>query len=763
MTNGISPLSDTKKSAASAAAQPVAHAPTGPLQPDPALMHAGPINDLTARFRAIAMHEPRIDEYVDQVRQAYAVAAAAHSTQTRESGEPYINHPVAVAHILIDLHIDAETIMAALLHDVIEDTAVSYEQIEGLFGADVAALVDGVTKLSELETRPKEEAQAENYRKMFVSMANDPRVVLVKLADRLHNMRTIHATRPEKQKRIARETMEIYVPLAHRLGIGQLKWELEDRSFAILEPEQYSEISRQLAARRDQREKTVQRVVDRLNELLSHEKITGEVTGRPKNIHSIYRKMKRKGVRLEQIYDQLAVRVMVNTVPECYQVLGVVHTTWPPVPGEFDDYIANPKESLYRSLHTTVLIPGGQPCEVQIRTHEMHEVAEHGIAAHWRYKDGYKSSDQNFDAKIVWLRGLMSWRNEVADATEFVERFKSDFLEEQVFVFTPRGKIIDLPLGSTPVDFAYRIHSDVGNNCVGARINNRMVPLDYQIQTGEMIEIMTKRTSNGPSRDWLNFVKTVSARTHIRRFFKRADRGENITAGREMLEKELKRLGLVLSLEEAAAIANVKVVDDMLAMIGDGELSARNIAQKLLAAHIKEIEPIDPPMPNAPKTTTVGSADIRVRGIDGMLTRLAKCCNPVVTEPIAGYVTRGRGVTIHRADCHNILNEPDRNRIVAVNWGGSVPKLGFSVPLQIESWDRVGLWRDISSTIADAGINIDVVEQVPTKRHNVSMLKAIIRVQSVEQLTRLLDRLNRLPDVIEARRDTGTQKKKDKN
>ena len=543
------------------------------------------------------------------------------------------------------------------------------------------------------------------------------------------------------------------MPLAHRLGIGQLKWEIEDRSFAILEPERYQEISRQLAMRRDVREKTVQRVMERLNELVTHEKIVAEITGRPKNIHSIYRKMKRKGVRIEQIYDQLAVRVIVNSIPECYQVLGLVHTTWPPVPGEFDDYIANPKESLYRSLHTTVLIPGGQPCEVQIRTHDMHEVAEHGIAAHWRYKDGYKRSDQTFDAKIAWLRGLMSWRNEVADATEFVERLKSDFLEEQVFVFTPRGKIIDLPLGSTPVDFAYRIHSDVGNSCVGAKVNNRMVQLDHQLATGDMVEIMTKRNATGPSRDWMNFVKTVSARAHIRRFFKRADRGDNLTAGREMLEKEFKRLGLVVSLDDAATIAGIKPVDDMLVQIGNGELSARMLAQKILATQMRDEEPIDPPMPSTPSKSTLDSADIRVRGLDGMLTRMARCCSPVVGEPIAGYVTRGRGVTVHRADCHNILNEPDTNRIVAVTWGGSVPKLGFLVPLQIESWDRVGLWRDISSTIADAGINIDVVEQVPTRRANISMLRVIVRIQSVEQLTRLIDRLNRLPDVIEARRD----------
>jgi GTP pyrophosphokinase len=416
---------------------------------------------------------------------------------------------------------------------------------------------------------------------------------------------------------------------------------------------------------------------------------------------------------------------------------------------------------MYRSLHTTVLIPGGQPCEIQIRTQSMHEVAEHGIAAHWRYKDGYKRSDQRFDEKIVWLRQLLSWRNEMADsgevATEFVERFKADFLEEQVFVFTPRGRIIDLPVGSTPVDFAYRIHSDVGNNCAGARVNQRMVQLDYQLNTGDVVEIMTKRTSSGPSRDWLNFVKTVSARNHIRRFFKRADRGENIVAGREMLEKEFKRLGLVVALDEVANVMGIKSVDDVLAQIGDGELSARMIGQKILATQMREQEIVEPPMPQQRTVGQTEGVDIRVRGLDGMLTRIARCCNPVVGEPIAGYVTRGRGVTIHRSDCHNVLNEPDRNRIVNVNWGSAVPKKGFLVPLQIESWDRVGLWRDISSAIADAGINIDVVEQMPTKRANISLLRAIVRVQSVEQLTRLIDRLNRLPDVIEARREMGSR------
>jgi guanosine-3',5'-bis(diphosphate) 3'-pyrophosphohydrolase len=751
MTSGA-PTSDGRKSHTG---------PSDALVPDADLMQSAEASELCERFQLIAKNDPNLANYVHLLRAAYAIAYTAHIHQVRESGELYIHHPVAVANILLNLEIDAETVIAALLHDVVEDTPVTLEQIRDYFGADVAKLVDGVTKLSELEVRPKEEAQAENYRKMFVSMADDPRVVLVKLADRLHNMRTIQATRPEKQKRIARETMEIYVPLAHRLGIGQLKWEIEDRSFAILDPDRYHEISRQLAMRRDVRERTVQRVMERLQEMLENEHITAEITGRPKNIHSIYRKMRRKGVRIEQIYDQLAVRVIVNTIPECYQVLGLVHTSWPPVPGEFDDYIANPKESMYRSLHTTVLIPGGQPCEIQIRTQSMHEVAEHGIAAHWRYKDGYKRSDQRFDEKIVWLRQLLSWRNEMADsgevATEFVERFKADFLEEQVFVFTPRGRIIDLPVGSTPVDFAYRIHSDVGNNCAGARVNQRMVQLDYQLNTGDVVEIMTKRTSSGPSRDWLNFVKTVSARNHIRRFFKRADRGENIVAGREMLEKEFKRLGLVVALDEVANVMGIKSVDDVLAQIGDGELSARMIGQKILATQMREQEIVEPPMPQQRTVGQTEGVDIRVRGLDGMLTRIARCCNPVVGEPIAGYVTRGRGVTIHRSDCHNVLNEPDRNRIVNVNWGSAVPKKGFLVPLQIESWDRVGLWRDISSAIADAGINIDVVEQMPTKRANISLLRAIVRVQSVEQLTRLIDRLNRLPDVIEARREMGSR------
>jgi GTP pyrophosphokinase len=589
---------------------------------------------------------------------------------------------------------------------------------------------------------------------MFIAIADDPRVVLVKLADRLHNMRTIGVMSPESQRRNARETLDIYAPLAHRLGIWQIKWELEDRSFAVLNTDTYQEISRQLAFRRDAREKIIQRVITRLQQSLEREGVNADITGRPKHIYSIHRKMERKGVSIDQIYDQLAVRVIVNTVSECYHVLGIVHSLWPPVPGEFDDYIAMPKESMYRSLHTTVLVPGGTPCEIQIRTQEMHEVAEHGIAAHWRYKEGFGRSDASFEAKLAWLRGLIEWRRDLTDAKEFFDSLKSDELEEQVYVFTPKGKIIDLPLGSTPVDFAYRIHSEVGNRCVGSKVNNRMVPLDYQLQNGEIVDVMTSKAARGPSRDWLNFVKTSGARNHIRRYFKRLHREENESAGRDLLEKELKRFGLVASFDEIAQIVGVKSIDDLFAQIGSGDTTARHVAQKILALRVKEEEeladiPQIAPQPER-KTDPKG---IQVRGVDGVLTRLARCCNPVVGEPIVGYVTRGRGVTVHRADCRTIINERDRARLLEVTWGNANKQQGYSVPVRIEAWDRVGLWRDITSVVADANINIEKVEQIPTRKPDRAILLATLTIYSISQLTLVLDKLNRMPDVIEARRE----------
>jgi guanosine-3',5'-bis(diphosphate) 3'-pyrophosphohydrolase len=580
--------------------------------------------------------------------------------------------------------------------------------------------------------------------------------VLVKLADRLHNMRTIDSLSPARQHRIARETLEIYAPLSHRLGIWQIKWDLEDRAFAVLNPEKYKEIAHQLAMRRIEREKLVQRVRTRLHQSLDKEGIKADITGRSKHIYSIYRKMERKGVNLDQIYDQLAVRVIVDNVGECYTVLGIVHSLWPPIPNEFDDYIAMPKESMYRSLHTAVITSGGKPCEIQIRTHEMHEVAEHGIAAHWRYKEGFGRSDASFETKLAWLRGLIEWRRDLTDAREFVESLKTDVFEEQVYVFTPKGKIIDLPVGSTPVDFAYRIHTQVGHSCVGAKVNNRMVPLDHQLQSGEIVQIMTSKTARGPSRDWLNFVQTSGARTHIRRYFKRLRRDENEAAGRDLLEKELKRLGLSVPFEEIAQICNVKSIEDLFAQIGSGDTTARHVAQKVLAQRTRVEDDLSeiPQVTPQPERTT-DPKGIQVRGVDGLLTRLAKCCNPVIGEPIIGYVTRGKGVTIHRADCRTVINERDRARLVEVTWGTENPQHGYPVPVRIEAWDRVGLWRDISGLVADAGINIKEVQQVPTRKPGHAVLMTTLAIQSIAQLSAILDKLNRLPDVIEARREQG--------
>lgn len=712
------------------------------------VLHSPTADALISRIHSYA---PGID--AEEVRRAYALAYVAHEGQKRRSGEPYIDHPVAVASILLDLQMDVGSIVAALLHDVVEDTTVTLEQIEHVFGPETAHLVDGVTKLSVLEAQSKEEAQAGTYRKMFIAMADDPRVVLIKLADRLHNMRTLSATSVEQQQRVARETLEIYAPLAHRLGIWQIKSELEDLAFKTLRPEKYREIAQQLLLRRDARERIIQRVIARLRQALDREGISAQISGRPKHIYSIYRKMERKGVSLDEIYDLLAVRVIVNEVGECYRVLGIVHSMWTPVLSEFDDYIAVPKESMYRSLHTTVLIPGGTPCEVQIRTHEMHEVADHGIAAHWRYKEGFGKGDPSFETKLTWLRSLIDWRREMTDAREFVESLKTDVFEDQVYVFTPKGKIIDLPVGSTPVDFAYRIHSEVGHRCVGAKVNSRLVSLDYQLRSGEIVQIMTSKTSRGPSRDWLNFVKTSSARNHIRRYFRRQERDENIAAGRDLLEKELKRLGLsAMAFDDIASIWGARSIEDLFALIGSGETTARQVVQKVLAqqtvtqdAELASLPNFTPP----PKTDATG---IKVRGASDVLTRLAKCCNPIAGEPIVGYVTRGKGITIHRADCRTVLNERNRERLIEVAWGEEMPQ-GYPVPIRIESWDRVGLWRDISATIADAGINIEELQQVPTRKPGRAVLVVRMTIQSIHQLAMILDKINRIPDVIEARRE----------
>jgi GTP pyrophosphokinase len=735
---------DTQPSDGAVATKPVPHATQSASVSEP--------DGLIKRLRA---YHPEFDDVI--VRTAFTIAQAAHEKQCRSSGEPYIAHPIAVSHILIDLKLDPACIAAGLLHDVVEDTSFSLDQIKAQCGVEIANIVDGLTKLKVIEGRTKEDAQAGSYRKMFIAMADDPRVVLIKLADRLHNMRTLQHVPEHKQKRIARETLEIYAPLAHRLGIWQIKWELEDLAFRFQDPEKYDTISRQLQLRREARERIIQRVISSLRQELDRSGISAEITGRPKHIYSIWRKMDRKSVPLDQIYDQLAVRVIVNSVSECYQVLGIAHNRWTPIPNEFDDYIAMPKESMYQSLHTTILIPGGQPCEIQIRTHEMHEVAEHGIAAHWRYKEGFgRKAEVSIDAKLQWLRNLIAWRREINEDHEFMETVKSEVLQEQVYVFTPKGKIIDLPKGSTPVDFAYRIHSDVGNNCIGARVNNRQVPLHYQLQNGEVVSIMTSKQPRGPSRDWLEFVQTSNARNHIRRWFRRQERGPNIAAGRDMLERELKRLGMSLSFDDVVETNGFKNVEDLFAAIGVGDQHPREVVRRVIAkqkATQGDVDPLAKLPDTSPRHAEPPKVGIQVRGTNDIHTRLARCCNPIEGDRVVGFVTRGKGLTIHRADCHNILHERDRARLMDVAWGPSNDKQSYPVPIRIEAWDRVGLWRDITSTVADAGINIQAVQQVENRHADRATLIATLMVDSLAQLATILDKLNRIPDVIDAHRE----------
>lgn len=703
---------------------------------------------------------------VELIRRAFEFAAEAHADQFRQSGEPYVSHPLAAAETLAELHLDAPSIAAALLHDVPEDVGVPITEIEARFGSEVAKLVDGVTKLSKMhwwhvegEGPPRDKKRvdeqavwAENMRKMFLAMAEDIRVVLIKLADRLHNMRTLDALPEPKRRRIAQETMEIYAPLANRLGIWQVKWQLEDLAFRHLHPEEYRDIAAKLAARRAQRERYIARVVEILKKELADAGVQAEVSGRPKHIYSIWRKMQRRNADISQIYDLLAVRILVNTVAECYQVLGIVHQRWHPLPGQFDDYIASPKESLYQSLHTTVLCLDGKPLEIQIRTHEMHRVAEYGVAAHWRYKEGVRQ-DHKFDAKVAWLRQLMDWQKDVVGgAQEFVDSLKTDLFEDQVYVFTPRGEVKELPNGATPLDFAYRVHTEVGHKCVGAKVNGRMVALDYKLKNGDIVEIITAKGSKGPSRDWLNpnlgYIKTANAREKIRQWFRRQQRHENISRGRELIEKELKRLGLdQISLEDIAATFRYEKVDDFLAAVGYGDIHPHQVSMKLAAELQEESGPAIPNISPAPQPTR----GIRVLGVGDLLTRLARCCNPVPGDPIVGYITRGKGVTVHRADCGSVAREEERERLVSVDWGKTDEQV-FPVTVRVECWDREGLVRDIASVVADEKISMSAVSAVVHKDQTATIW-CTLEVSGLDKLSRVLSRIEGMRDVYEVVRE----------
>ncbi len=696
------------------------------------------------------------------IERAYAVAERAHDGQTRASGEPYIVHSLAVALMLADLHLDPKTIAAGLLHDVPEDTAVTIDQVREMFGPEVASLVDGVTKLSQIDRMSAEgrasieEQRAESLRKMFLAMVHDVRVVLIKLADRLHNMRTLGALPEEKRRRIAQETLDIFAPLANRLGFWQLKWELEDLSFRYLDPDMYHEIAQRIAERRGDRERQIAQVASILKERLREAGIDAVVDGRPKHIYSIYRKMQRKGLDFDQIYDVQGVRVIVDTVTDCYASLGVVHSLWTPIPGEFDDYIATPKDNMYQSLHTAVVGPDGKPLEVQIRTHEMHRTAEYGIAAHWRYKEGSKQRDIAFEKKIAWLRSLMEWRQEVASASEFLDSMKTDVFQDRVYVFTPKGEIIDLPAGSTPIDFAYHIHSEIGDRCRGAKVNGRLVSLDYQLRTGDQVEIITAKRG-GPSRDWLNphlgYVKTSRAQQKIRQWFKKQDRAENIAQGRAIVERELKRLGLEdVNLEQLGRALQYDKVDDFFAAVGYGDVSLQNLTTKALEIEREAVAELPLP-PTAPAPPTISTSEVTVTGVGNLLTTLAKCCNPLPGDEIVGYITRGRGVTIHRKDCPNILARTDRERLIQVDWGVA-KRQTYPVKIEVSAYDRGGLLRDIAAVVADEKASMSAVNARTDKRDNTAIFTATLEIEDIDQLSRILTRIYRLPNVLEVRRQT---------
>lgn len=711
-----------------------------------------------------SISEGRSNSDIEFIRRACALAQQAHYGQVRASGEPYFQHSLSVANILAELRLDKETIAAAVLHDVLEDTPVTFEELERDFGSAVARLVDGVTKMGQIQEyrgqskkSKKEQAQAESLRKMFLAMVDDVRVVLIKLADRTHNMRTLHHLREDKRQRIAKETLEIFAPLANRLGIWQIKWELEDLAFRYIEPELYRQIAEMVDERRINRERYINQVAETLQKELKKRGIEADVSGRPKHIYSIWRKMRRKGVDFDQIYDVRAVRVLVDKVEDCYASLGIVHTLWRPVPGEFDDYIAAPKDNLYQSLHTAVIGPSGKTLEVQIRTFEMHQDAELGVAAHWRYKEGAKY-DPNFDRKVNWLRSIMEWKEDVADAHEFIDQVKSEVFQDRVHVLTPKGDIIDLPYGATPIDFAYHIHTEVGHQCRGAKVNGRIVPLNYQLKNGDQVEILTAKRG-GPSRDWvnphLNYIKTSRARSKVRHWFRYQDFEKNVSDGRIVLERELRRLGVPeISYDKLAQALKFDKVDDFLAAIGRNDITTPQLVNVF-----NNIFEVDKPGDKEDRQTASQQArqvkraptGIHVQGVGNLLTNLAQCCRPVPGDTeIVGYITRGRGVTIHRGDCPNVLRLRERSpeRLIAVEWGVE-DGTTYPVDVQIDAFDRPGLLHDITSVVASEKINLATVSVVTKKQENKAIVFATLDITNIDQLSRILAVIEQLPNVIE--------------
>ena len=709
------------------------------------------------------------DDECEQIMKAFTLADKAHEGQFRASGEPYIMHPLAVAEILAHLQIDHITLIAALLHDVVEDTEYTKEDIEKLFGAEVAFLVDGVTKLNQFQYETKEDRQMENYRKMILAMAKDVRVVVIKLGDRLHNMRTLKHMRSDKQKRIAKETLEIFAPLAHRLGIFNVKWELEDLSFRYLEPDKYYDLVDQMKQKRQAREDIVNDTMEQLTKALGEAGIKADIKGRPKHFYSIYKKMKKDNRDLSQIYDLLAVRVIVDTVPDCYAVLGIAHSIWKPLPYRFKDYISMPKSNMYQSLHTTVIGTMGQPVEIQIRTWEMHRVSEYGVAAHWRYKEGNKGADKEFDQKVAWLRQVLEWQD-TSNPKELVNALKLDVFSGEVFVFTPKGDVVKLPIGSVPLDFAYRVHTDVGHRCVGAKVNGKIVPLDYTLQNGDIVDIITSKTGK-PSLDWLNIVGSSESKNKIRNWFKRENKEENIEKGLEALEREAKRLNY--SWKELCCDNRIQQVvkqlksnteNELYAACGYGGIPVSTVLLRLVELYKKSKEHED-----ARKTTeqiieklkvqgakkAKNGTGVLVKGEPGVMVRMAKCCNPVPGDDIIGYITRGRGVSVHRSDCTSLGHTPeDLERMIEVSWDEASSE-SFHVGIDIQAYDRSGILMEVMAVLSELKITITNMNAKVLENTKNVMINIVVEIRDISQLDFVMTKLRRIREVYTVQRSKG--------
>lgn len=731
-------------------------------------------SDLQNLIDKITSYAPDAD--CDKLERAYNLSEKAHENQFRKSGEPYFIHPKAVANILADMQLDIDTICGGLLHDVVEDTEYEESDIEEMFGKDVAILVDGVTKLGKIKYMTKEESQSENLRKMFLAMAKDLRVILIKLADRLHNMRTLEYMDPEKAKYKAQETLDIYAGIANRLGISKIKWELEDLSLRYLDPEGYYKLVKNVKMKREQRESYIEDIVELLDENFEKSKIPCEVYGRPKHFYSIYRKMKTKGKSFDEIYDLIAIRVIVDSVKDCYGVLGIIHTLWKPMPGRFKDYIAMPKPNMYQSLHTTVIGADGEPLEIQIRTHEMHDIAEYGIAAHWKYKEG-KSEDtiSSVDERLQWLRRMMEWEKDVTDPHEFLDALKEDVFNSQVYVFTPQGEVVELPNGSIPVDFAYRIHSNIGNRCTGAKVNGKIVSFEYKLKNGDIVEIHTSSNSPGPSRDWLNMVKTSNARNRIRQYFKKERREENIERGVAILDRELKRvhlnkndLNVQNAIREVAKKFNQPDYDDFLATVGYGGIAGNQVITKVRDSILKDArkhekeqkinleEDVD--KHNTIENEKLKSASklkkkekrhtgVQVDGLDGIYVRFAKCCSPLPGDDIVGYITRGRGVTVHRTDCENIIRDREHNsgKMINVSWIDDNDSR-FEAEIQVKANDRRGILNEITHVISNEKVGLAGIYARKGSEIGIT-IDLTLEVNGIEQLKQVMRKLINIPGV----------------